>query len=110
MLAPDDNMDVAGITGGIVNTLVQYLDQPRLLFKRPEQFAHALDIDKFRLRQYVGSTIDVNVTARFLAFQTTLAQQNRVLQHAIVKCLLFLHQLDDLGTNREQALTAELSI
>src|SRR5690349_10332144 len=110
MLAPDDDVHVARITCRIVNALVQYFNQARLLFKRPEQLAHPLEIDKFRLRKYMRSAVDIDVAARFLTFETALAQQNRVLQHAIVKRLLFFHQLDDLRADREQALAAELYI
>src|SRR4051794_17004152 len=104
MLASDDDMHVAWITRRIVHTLIQYLDQARLLFKGPEELAHPLDVDKFRLRQDIGSAVNIDVAARFLTFKTALAQQNGVLQHVVVKRLLLFHQLDDLRADREQAL------
>src|SRR4051794_31180097 len=104
MLAADDYVYIARVARRVVNALVEYLDQARLLFKRPEQLAHTLDVDKFRFRQNVRSAVDINASARIFAFEASLAQQNRVLQQSIVKRLLFFHQLDDLGPDREQAL------
>src|SRR5690349_9578565 len=99
MLAPDDDVNVARIVCGIVNALVEYLDQPRLLFKGPEQLAHALDVDKVRLRKDVGSSVNVDVAARLFAFQAPFAQQDRILEELVVKRLLLFHQLDDLGSD-----------
>src|SRR5215213_2762296 len=110
MLASDYDVHVARIARRVVNALVQYLDQARLLFKRPEQLAHPLDVDKFRFRKDVGSSINVNVAAGFLPLEASFTQQNRVLQQSIVKRFLFLHQLDNLGADREEALATELCI
>src|SRR5262245_8239809 len=110
MLAPDDDVNVARIVCCIVNALVEYFDQPRLLFKRSEQLAHALDVDKVGLCKDVGSSINIDVAARLFAFQAPFTQQDRVLEELVVKRLLFFHELDDLGADRQQAFAAELRV
>ena len=80
MLAPDGYMHVAGIRWGFVNAFVENLDEPRFLFKHAKQVAHAFDVVEIRLRKNVGCAVDVNFPGRFLAFQTSLAQQHRVLE------------------------------
>src|SRR5689334_1444058 len=53
MLPPDYDVNVARITRRIVNTFIENLDQPRLLFKRSKQLTHALDVDEVGLRKDV---------------------------------------------------------
>src|ERR1051326_3642391 len=58
MLASNYDVNVARKTSRIVNTFVENLDQPRLLFKRSKQLAHALDVNEIGLRKDVCSSID----------------------------------------------------
>src|SRR6202008_390203 len=46
VFAADRHVHVARVISGVVDTFVQYLDQARLLFKHPEQVAHAFDVVK----------------------------------------------------------------
>src|ERR1043166_9582893 len=53
MLTSDYDVNVTGITLRIVNTFVENLDQPRLLFERSKQLAHAFDVNEVGLRKNV---------------------------------------------------------